>query len=49
VTFNMTKCESVQYIILHSIKRLKHRITISPVRYNTISEMTINETVIECS
>jgi len=36
VTCNMTKYESTQYIIMHIIKRLKHRIASCPIGRATI-------------
>jgi len=49
VTFEITKCESAQPIIMDSIKRLKHSIASCSIEYNAILEMTVYETVIDYS
>jgi len=49
MTFKITKCESVQNIIMDSIKRLKHRIATCSIGYDAILAVTIYETVIDYS
>jgi len=43
----MIKCETTQYIIMYSIKRLKRRIASCSIGYNAILDIAINETVID--